>query len=267
MITLRKLWQEKTVLTAIGITMLSAVAFASDEANNVGQQVTDSKSALGKWVETQKVISKEKRDFELTKEMLSERIKLLEREIQELEAKIITSKDSISDADTKRFQIVKDNNEYNNNFTVLKNIVVRLEDRVRDIIMKLPENVDSHIKPLSQRLPDPENTPKKLSLSERFQNVIGILNEIDKFNREISLVSEVRNLPDGESVEVTTVYIGLGQAYFVNATGDVAGIGNVTESGWQWNEKDEIAGAVSEIIAILKNEKVASYVKLPVDIK
>ncbi len=253
------------VLISISICINFSIAFAQETKTE--QDVLNSKATLEKWVETQRIISQEKRDFELSKEMLNERIKLLEREIEELERKIVTAKDNISDADIKRQKILKDNNEYNNNFTVLQNIVGRLEDGVRDVIKKLPENVNGHIKPLSQRLPDPENTSKTVSLSERFQNIVGILNEVDKFNREISIVSEVRNLDTGDSVEVTTVYIGLGQAYFVNATGDIAGIGNLTDEGWKWTENNEIAPAVSDVISILKNEKVASYVKLPVEIK
>ena len=248
-------------------SICSQFASFATAGNNVEDEVSSSKAALEKWVETQRVISQEKRDFVLSKEMLSERIKLLEREIEELERKVVTAKGNISDADSKRSQIVKDSHKFNDNFTVLQNIIGRLEDGIKDIIKKLPENVDAHIKPLSQRLPDPENTTKKISLSERFQNVIGMLNEIDKFNREISLTSEVRTLEDGSSVEVTTVYIGIGQAYFVNTTGDIAGVGNVTEDGWQWQENDEIAPAISEVISILKNEKVASYVKLPIEIK
>ena len=242
-----------------------STAFAAD--TKLGQEVSDSKAALEKWVETQRIISQEKRDFELSKEMLNERIKLLEREIAELEQKIVEAKSNISSADTKRFQIEKDSNEYNNNFTVLQNVIGRLESKIRGVIKALPENVDAHIKPLSQKLPEPDNQQVKLSLSERFQNVIGMLNEIDKYNREISLASEVRTLKDGSTIEVTTVYIGLGQAYFVNATGNIAGIGNRSDDTWQWTEKNEIAPAVSEVISILKNEKVASYIKLPVEIK
>ena len=255
------------VLVAFLLAMQAIPALAVDDENAVGEEINISRTALAKWVETQRIISQEKRDFDLAREMLTERIKLLEREIEELESKVITAKNNISAADSKRLDIVKENQQYNNNFTALGNLIGRLETGMRTMVKSLPSNVKSDVQPLSQRLPDENTGETKLSLSERFLNVIGILNQVDKFNRAITLASELRTLEDGSSVEVTSVYIGVGQAYFVNATGDVAGVGIVTNEGWQWNENNEIAGAVSEVIAILNNEKVASYVQMPVEIK
>ena len=38
----------------------------------------------------------------------------------------------------------------------------------------------------------------------------------------------------GRSAEVSSIYIGLGQAYFVSIDGQSAGMGVPTESGWSW---------------------------------
>jgi hypothetical protein len=122
------------------------------------------------------------------------------------------------------------------------------------------------VKPLSQRLPDDANETK-LSLAERFQNVVGILNEVDKFNREISVTSEVRTLADGSSVEVTSLYIGIGEAYYVSANGAIAGVGVASEQGWIWKPANEAAPQIADVIAVLKNEKVASFIQLPVEVK
>jgi hypothetical protein len=112
---------------------------------------------------------------------------------------------------------------------------------------------------------DPEES--KLSLGERFQNIIGILNEVTKFNREITVRSEVRTLPDGSSAEVTAMYVGIGQAYYVNAAGDIAGVGTASAEGWIWTPTNEAAAKIMDAIAILNNEKVADFVQLPVTIE
>ncbi|MCG8432352.1 MAG: DUF3450 domain-containing protein, partial [Candidatus Omnitrophica bacterium] len=106
----------------------------------------------------------------------------------------------------------------------------------------------------------------KLSLGERFQNIVGVLNEVSKFNREITLASEVRNLPDGTSAEVTTIYVGIGKAYYVNNKGDIAGIGSASENGWRWRTANEAAPEIARAIAILKNEQAAAFTQLPVEI-
>ena len=147
-------------------------------------------------------------------------------------------------------------------------MVNALEERVRALLPRLPPPLRDRVKPLSQRLPDPEkSTEIKLSLSERFQNIVGILNEVNKFDREITTTSEIRSLPDGSSAEATALYFGIGQAYYASNTGNVAGTGTSSEKGWIWRPANDAAGRIAEAIAILKNEKVAAFVQLPVDIQ
>jgi hypothetical protein len=106
-----------------------------------------------------------------------------------------------------------------------------------------------------------------MSLSERFQNVVGILNELNKFSREITEATEVRDLPDGSSAEVTVLYLGLGQAYYCNAKSGVAGVGRPGEKGWVWEPRNDLVAAVADVIAVYRNEVPAVYVGLPVEVK
>ncbi|MBN1256989.1 MAG: DUF3450 family protein [Planctomycetes bacterium] len=221
---------------------------------------------MEKWVETRRIISKEKQDWEVGKEILNERIELVQREIDSLREKFEKAEESIAEADKKRAELNDENENLKESATSLETMVTALERQTRLLLKKLPDPICERVKPLSQRIPDkPEET--KLSLSERFQNVIGILNEVNKFNREITVTSEVRTLTDGSSAEVTALYIGIGQGYYVSGNSKVAGVGSASEEGWSWTEANAAAPQIAEAIAILKNEKVAAYVKLPVEIK
>jgi hypothetical protein len=111
-----------------------------------------------------------------------------------------------------------------------------------------------------------EGEETKQRLDERFRNVLFVLKQVHKWNREITVRSEVRNMPDGTTVEVAVLYVGIGQAYYAGASGKVAGIGNATEAGWVWTPINEIAPDVATAIAILKNERVAAFVRLPVKV-
>ena len=71
--------------------------------------VEDTRAALEKWVETQRVISKEKKDLALAKEMLNERIELVKREIDSLHGKISEAEESIAEADKKRAELIEEN--------------------------------------------------------------------------------------------------------------------------------------------------------------
>jgi hypothetical protein len=111
-------------------------------------------------------------------------------------------------------------------------------------------------------MPDPSKEIK-MSLSERFQNVIGVLNEMNKFSREITVASEVRDVEGEGSAEVSVVYLGLGQAYYTNVKGGLGGVGRPGAEGWQWEVRDELIGLIADVIAIHRNEKSAGYILLP----
>jgi hypothetical protein len=161
--------------------------------------------------------------------------------------------------------MLQDNQKLKDASASLIGALESLEERTKELLKRLPDPVCQRVKPLRQRLPE-KSAETKLSVSERFQNVVGILNEVDKFNREITLTSEVRTLPDGPSVEVVAVYIGIGQAFYASADGTVAGIGTAQKDGWVWKPDNTAGPRIAEAIAILKNEKVAKFVQLPIEI-
>ena len=117
---------------------------------------------------------------------------------------------------------------------------------------------------MSQRIP--LKAESDLTLSERYQNVIGVVNELNKTAGEITVVSEVRELPDGSSAEVQTLYLGYARAFYCTNKGDIAGVGYPGEQGWNWEPNDAIAQQVADSIAILKNEKVAEFIPLPLSV-
>lgn len=252
----------------LAVLALAALAWGVESASedNPADNIDTTRTLIEQWVETQRAISKEKKDWTLGKEMLNERISVVEDEITSLREKIAQTQASISEADKKRAELVQENDKLKTASTTLVDIVTSLESGIQALDRRLPDPIKALIKPLSQRLPkDPNET--KLSLSQRFQNVIGILDAVNKFNREITVNSEVRTLSDGTAVEVTALYIGLGQAYYTGRNGTVAGVGRPGANGWQWESADDAADQVTAAIDILKNEKVADFVLLPVKIE
>lgn len=248
------------------VVVLGAAALGWAAEPGTRESIENARATMEKWVETRRVISKEKQDWALGHEMLNERIALVEREIALLREKIDQAQESISDADKKRAELVDENEKLKSAAGMLAGIVTKLEARTAELITRLPDPIRDRIKPLSQSLPqDPNGT--KLSLAQRFQNVVGILNEVNKFNRDITVTSEVRTLADGNAAEVAAVYVGLGQAYYAGANGTVAGIGRPSDSGWTWEPANDAAEQIADAIAILKNEKVASFVLLPLKVQ
>lgn len=254
--------------TAVTVLLLAVCMISSSVMSEEKKTVSleNTRDILEKWVETSRIISKEKRDLVLSSEMLHEQIELLQREIKTLKDKTAETQKSIAEADKKREDMVAENEKLKKASASLVGIAGTLEKRTKTFLKRVPDPIRERVKPLSQRIP--ENTEQtKLTVAERFQNVVGILNEINKFNREVTVTSEVRPVEDGTSIEVMTMYVGIGQGYYVNASGTVAGVGYADENGWNWKANNNAAAHIASAIAIFKNEKVTSFVQLPVEIK
>ncbi len=243
---------------ALAIPALAAPAAAQQDG-----AVGETRAALEKWVETRRVISAEKRDWELGRELLAERIALLEREIEGLRERVATARESIAEADEKRDELLAENQALKESAAGLGELAAGFEQRTGALLTRVPERVADQVRPLSQRLPGDAGAGER-SLSERFQTVVGILNEIDKFHREISVHSEIRTLEDGSSVEVSALYLGLGQAFYVTSNGLVGGIGSAGPEGWTWTPANASASQIARAIAVYRGEVPAAFVQLPV---
>jgi FtsZ-binding cell division protein ZapB len=228
------------------------------------QNLENTKEALSKWVETRKLISEEKQQWELEREMLGDRIDLVRAEKESLAEKIHETQSLITDADKKRADLVQENDALKNASATLVNRIYSLERGVLALLKSVPAPVQERLRPLSQRIPKAMET--ELSLSERYQNVIGIVNELNKAANEITVVSEVRDLADGSEAEVQTLYIGFARAYYCTNSGDIAGVGSPSADGWTWEPDNALAPRVADAIAVLKNEKVAEFIPLPVSV-
>lgn len=228
------------------------------------QDLDRTKEALSKWVEARKLISEEKQKWELEREMLSDRMDLVRTEKDTLSEEIHKNQSLITDADEKREKLVAENDALKNASATLVNRIYSLERNVLELLPTLPAPVQERIKALSQRIPKTEET--ELSLSERYQNVIGIINDLNKRANDIVVISETKDLPDGGKVEVQTLYIGFARAYYCSNKGDVAGIGFPTADGWKWEADNAIAPQVAYAIAVLKNEQVAAFIPLPISV-
>ena len=244
------------------VALLSGAALATDEQLT---DVSDTRAALEKYVEAQRTISAEKADWAVGRDLLVDRVEVIQREIESLRAKIDKTRADIADADTKRAELVAENDRLKEAGATYGAILLALEGRTQELLPRLPDPIRERVKPLSQRIPEvPDET--KLGLAERYGNVVGILNEINRFHREVSVNSEVRTLSNGTTAEVTALYVGISQGYYVDGGGQAAGIGTGTGAGWTWSPADEAAAPIARAIAIFQSEEIADFVQLPVRI-
>jgi hypothetical protein len=225
----------------------------------------ETRLVMGKWIETQQIISKERNDWQQGKEILVSRVDLVKREIAGLEEKIQQAQASAAETNAKRDEQLAKTEELKASAAQLTEAAAAMEARIRELFGALPDPIQAKLQPLRQRIPeDPANT--RVSVAERFQNVLGILNELNKANTDITVTYEVRNLSDGKPSEVQVIYVGLAQAYYVSPGGE-AGIGRPGAQGWQWESSNAIANDVLKALEIFQAKHTPAFVPLPVKLQ
>ncbi len=248
-----------TAAAAVGL-MATAVGLSLGAEDD---GVDAARAVIEKWQETRRIISSEKRDWAIGREVLEERIAIVADEIDELRGRIVETRENVTASEAKRAELAARNEALRAASAVLATSIGDLEARTRSLIDRLPRPIVDRVDPLARRLPNPDE-PGDASLSERYANVIGILNEIDKFNREVHVVSESRTLASGATAVVEVMYVGLGHAYYVTEKRDAAGIGRPGPDGWTWTPVNQAADAVAQAIAVQKNEAPAAFTPLPI---
>lgn len=225
----------------------------------------ETRLTMGKWSETQQILSRERKEWQQGKEILVGRVELIEEEVAALEEKIEQARASVAEVERKRAELRAQNEQLESAGERLAEAVGALESGLRQLSRTIPAPIHARIQPLFQRMPeDPSVT--RVSVAERFQNVLGMFNELNKANNEISVSFEVRELAEHELAEVRVLYVGLAQAYYVSASGE-AGIGRPTAEGWQWEPSKTVAADVLLALEVLQGKHTPAFVPLPVTIQ
>ena len=234
--------------------------FAQDAA-----PIEEMRATLGKWVEAREAASRSLSDWRTEKDMVEQTVALFEKELAGLDEQLAKADTGTSQVQAERAKLEQEKAELEEASHQVKSVATGLEQRVRVLARAFPPPLLQKLEPLMKRLPeDPANT--RVSPVERMQNLVGILNEADKFNAAVAVESELQKRPSGEEFQVQTLYLGLGQAYFVDKTGKFAGVGMPSLSGWEWKEWPELAGAIQRCIAIYQNTQPPAFVGLPLTV-
>lgn len=257
--------------TAPGLAFAGLVCAAVSAQDRVDASLAKGRSSatleetrliMDKWIETQQIISKERKEWSQTREILAGRVEVVKKELTTLDEKIKLAESSTAEASKKRGELARENEQVKATAAVLITAVTGMEVEVRRLFATVPEPVQAKLQPLFARIPE-DAAKTRVSAAERFQNVLGILNELNKANNDLTISYEVRNLANGKPAEVKVIYVGLSQAYYVSAHGE-AGIGRPSAEGWKWQPSNGIAANVVLALEIMQGKQSPAFVPLPV---
>jgi len=225
------------------------------------------RETLTKWVETKQLISKEKSEWASGKDILEDRVRLAQAETTTVRDKLKEISAAVAEAQKKRDELAAQNDKLKATAEKSKAMVIAAEKQLRPLLPQLPEPLREKLKPIIARFPE-DSEKSTASMAERLQNVLGILDQASAFNSTVASVKELRTFPDGTRAEVTTVYLGLSQAYYTNREGTLAGIGHPGPDGWIWKPDNANGKKILLAVHILEGkEKGATFIDLPVKIQ
>ena len=226
------------------------------------------RSKMEKWVETRQILSEERSEWLGDKESLEATRALLRRERDDLRAELEAIEAEDLGASEERQELLLRRGDYQRSAENLKGTIRELEKQVLAIAPQLPDPLVDKLELLLVQIPeDPDNADA--GLGQRLMNVLGVLAQSEKFNSTATLVGETRAIGDGkQKVQVRTLYWGLAQAIYVDAQGQLAGVGRPTEDGWVFNDGAAPVDEAKLFLDIYEgNVDTIAFVPLPVDIR
>jgi hypothetical protein len=252
-------------LAWIAALLLGVCTLAPSAAAQGG--VGDFRARMEKWVETRRILSEEKADWAVEQEALRDTRKLLQQEKEALAAQVAELQESETAADEERRELLLLRGEYQRAAGALETRIRALEEQVLALSPRLPAPLQQKLELLLVQIPEaPEGT--SLGLGQRLMNVLGVLAQAEKWNGTATFVGETRSVNGSEKGQVRTLYWGLGQAIFVDARGEIAGIGRPGSDGWEFTVEPALASDARLLLDIYEgNVDVIDFVPMPVEIR
>lgn len=230
-------------------------------------QFDQTRAHIEKWVQTRQLIAKKKADWRVERENIKQSIGLLKKEIDLLGKEIENTKEIDSEADAEKQRINLNLEDLKTSNKVVDDALWAMERQALTLMSRFPESLKDRTTSVRTRIPLKKEDLRNYSAAERMQNVVAMLNEADRFNSAITLSVEIRKGLDGKERQVQVIYLGLGQAYFVDQNDSIAGTGLPDSEGWAWSFNNDLASKIREVIDIYENQKPAEFVSVPVNIK
>jgi len=224
---------------------------------------TATRELIRQWVQTERLVSEEKTNWQVEKQRMQELLDLYQKELVLLDEEISKAGTSAGMVDEQKETFQKELKDYRVAQRLLSETLARLLPRVSALVLQLPQSLQDDLALESQLLTSPDALAKP---REALKSVLAVMAMSGRFNRRITVVEETRTMSGGKKMTVDVIYLGLARAYYAAESGDTAGIGTPGKDGWQWQEKPELATDIRQTLAIYRKENQPQLIKLPISL-
>ena len=248
------------------LPIVAIIAIANGLFAQNSERIAEAREKIQKWVETRQVISKERSDWTIQKDYLLSSKALLDEGLVSIQEQLAALEGEGTVADTARTKLTEEKDALDAATGSVKSKIGTLEVQLRGIIKYFPEVFKKQIEPLIRRMPEDPMNPGRTTISERLMNILGIVQQANKFNGTPQLYPETAQF-GGEEIQVDVLYWGMGIAFFVDQKGQYAGYKYPTADGWKNMEMDEYAAKIRELIDMYQRKSPEIlFVEVPVAI-
>jgi len=247
-------------------TVFLALPLSAQEAAPVPAE--ELRSSVREWVETMRKIQEEENAWTKDKDVLDGYREGLEKEIEDLKEEIERAKTRRDGGDKQSLDKLTERDTYAAAQDELARQLRVLEEGIAAKLPLLPAplrelpKVALAIETLQGglRLPPDKQTQ---DISKRLFNATELLAEVEKFQQQAHIHTELRKDSEGREFKMQIVYFGLAMAYGVNEDGTFAVTGRPGADGWEFQERTDLAPRIQELVKSAGDEKDASFTKLP----
>ncbi|HQW29773.1 MAG TPA: DUF3450 family protein [Verrucomicrobiales bacterium] len=217
-------------------------------------------SKLEQWVKTRQLISEEASDWATEKATLAQLNEVRKRESEQLDEFVKAAGQRVNEIAGKRAAFVKEESDLKAWRSELEKRLTELASQLAPLLPRFPPPLREKIEESLLRIesPDPD-----APLQNRTRDVLLVLQSYLDFQNTFTVYSDVREI-EGARREIDILYLGMTQAWYVDAEGKHSGYGYPTDTGWQWAEDATIAARVRAAIEIQTKRATAAFVELPI---
>lgn len=224
----------------------------------------EARTTTREWVNAEKTISLEATEWESKKVLLQDLIRIRSKHLEQLDKSIEEAAAASSRSDLERKELLEKEDKLKAQGEQVLKFLTRVEPEIGKLRQQLPEPLQDELAPLFKRLPQ-GSSDSPMGIGERMQVVTQIVAGIREFNNRVTATESLREVPgSGREAAVKTLWIGLGQAYYLAP--DDAGVGIPGADGWKWQSQPELTQAIRESIALVEAGKSSNpeWIYLPV---
>jgi hypothetical protein len=229
-----------------------ALDAADDPVDRVGKVATEWVKTRAETVRAETEWSGQRGLMESLVGALDERAKLIEEKMEHEKSRTAQEREELDGLEAK-------NAQSGTSLQGAENRLKALAKALTELRPLLPPRLSAGLDLAYRSLAD-----DGLSVGDRMQHTMAVLNRCAQFNRVISCNEEVLVLegePAPKSLEV--IYWGLSHGYALDRAAGKAWLGSPGPQGWRWTPRPEAAEEIARLIAIATDKADPDFVIAP----